>query len=198
MNTQPTLFDFPKEELAVEIRRMTFGKYKDYPVIQVIAEHIGYIMWCFENIPHFRLNHVEQTFYDWIAIAIVKQKAPMTFPIEPMLKHVRDREALKKRETPYIFDSYFNPYISETVWIAPYLIKAGVVYSNGMLTENESCSSFADVDSTGSCAGLAMLSKYMDREKAVGVGHRDEMTDYDMEEAEKVIGDASSMSAFLY
>ena len=43
-----------------EVRKMTFGKYKGQPILKVIAEHIGYIMWCFENINWFELTEDEQ------------------------------------------------------------------------------------------------------------------------------------------
>ena len=92
-----------------EIRLMTFGKYKGEPILKVIAQHIGYIMWCFENLSWFKLNEVEQKFYDWQAIAIKKYDMPMTFPVDLMYKHIQDKDALYRLETPYVFmgaDSY--------------------------------------------------------------------------------------------
>ena len=53
-----------------DIRIMRFGKYKGQPVLLIIAAHIGYIMWCFENIKWFSLNEDEQKFYDWQAMLL--------------------------------------------------------------------------------------------------------------------------------
>lgn len=33
-----------------EERKLTFGKYKGQEIKYIILTHIGYIMWCFENI----------------------------------------------------------------------------------------------------------------------------------------------------
>ena len=108
-----------------DIRYMTFGKYKGMPILQVIASHIGYIMWCFENISWFRLNESEQKFYDWQAIAIKKYKVPMIFPVELMYKYVKDTGSLETLTTPYIFHGA-DPFIPLDVDIAEELKAAGV------------------------------------------------------------------------
>lgn len=109
-----------------EIRKMTFGKYKGQPVLLIIAEHIGYIMWCFENLKWFKLNEDEQKFYDWQAIAIKKYGIPMIFPVETMYKHVKDKDALERLETPYQFIGD-QPYLPSETDIFPLLREAGAV-----------------------------------------------------------------------
>lgn len=111
---------------TTNIRYMTFGKYKGKPILQVIQQHIGYIMWCFENIEWFQLNDVEQKFYDWQAIAIKKYKIPMIFPVELMYKHIKDRESLSSLTTPYVFRGY-DPYFPYNNEISEALFDAGVL-----------------------------------------------------------------------
>lgn len=82
-------------------RILNFGKYKGKEVKAVILSHIGYIMWCFENIKQFRLTDEEQAIYDAVAIMIKKEGCQMTFPTELMYKHVKDREALEQLRTPF-------------------------------------------------------------------------------------------------
>lgn len=110
-----------------EVRKMTFGKYKGQPILKVIAEHIGYIMWCFENINWFELTEDEQKYYDWQAIAIKKYGCQMTFPVELMYKHVKGQDALKCLQTPIQFINDL-PFIPTDVEIAPLLIEAGVTH----------------------------------------------------------------------
>lgn len=112
--------------MNTQVRKMTFGKYKGQPILLIIAEHIGYIMWCFENISWFRLNENEQKFYDWQAIAIKKYHKRMIFPVETMYKHVKDKTALERLETPYKFIGD-QPYISPETDIFPLLREAGAV-----------------------------------------------------------------------
>lgn len=112
--------------MEIEIREMTFGKYKGKPVLLIIAEHIGYIMWCLENIDWFKLNEVEQKFYDWEAIAIKKYGKRMIFPEETMYKYVKDKDALKRLETPYQFIGD-QPYLPPTTDIFSVLRKVGAV-----------------------------------------------------------------------
>lgn len=118
--------------MGSNVRVMTFGKYKGKPIMQVIAAHIGYIMWCFENIPWFSLNEDEQKFYDYQAIAIKKYGEAMIFPVELMYKHVKDQKALADLRTPYLIIRG-NNYISSDVDIADLLRESGV-----MLTKNSS------------------------------------------------------------
>lgn len=82
-------------------RTLTFGKYKGQEVKYIILTHIGYIMWCLENIHWFKLSSEEQSLYDAIAIMIKKEGIEMTFPVEIMYNHVENKEALDKLETPF-------------------------------------------------------------------------------------------------
>lgn len=108
-----------------KVRQMTFGKYKGKPILWVIAAHIGYIMWCFENIKWFALNDDEQKFYDWQAIAIKKYGKQMTFPVEKMYEYVKDVASLECLKTPYRFIGD-NPYLPETE-LSHLLCEAGVI-----------------------------------------------------------------------
>ena len=76
-------------ERMTKDRQMTFGKYKGEDIKYIILTHIGYIMWCFENIEWFKLTDEEQDLYDAIAIMIKKERLPMTFPVEMMYKHMK-------------------------------------------------------------------------------------------------------------
>ena len=87
-----------------EERKLTFGKYKGQEIKYIILTHIGYIMWCFENINWFKLTDQEQALYDAIAIMIKKERLPMTFPVEMMYKHIKDRESYEKLNTPFTFN----------------------------------------------------------------------------------------------
>lgn len=82
-------------------RVFSFGKYKWQEVKVIILSHIGYIVWCFENIKGFRLSDEEQSIYDAVAIMIRKEGCQMTFPTEPMYKYVRDKKALELLKTPF-------------------------------------------------------------------------------------------------
>lgn len=87
-------------------RKLTFGKYKGQEIKYIILTHIGYIMWCFENIDWFKLTDEEQALYDAVAIMIKKEGLQMTFPVEIMYKHIKNREAFERLETPFIFNEY--------------------------------------------------------------------------------------------
>lgn len=90
-----------------EERTLTFGKYKGQEIKYIILTHIGYIMWCFENLSWFKLTEEEQALYDAVAIMIKKENLQMTFPVELMYKHIKNREAFERLETPFIA---FNKY----------------------------------------------------------------------------------------
>lgn len=83
-------------------RILSFGKYKGQEIKYVILTHIGYIMWCLENLKWFKLINEEQVLYDSIATMIKKYNLSTTFPVELMYKHVRDVKALETLETPFI------------------------------------------------------------------------------------------------
>lgn len=87
-----------------EERKLTFGKYKGQEIKYIILTHIGYIMWCFENIDWFKLTDEEQALYDALAIMIKKERLQMTFPVEMMYKHIKDRDAFEKLKTPFTFN----------------------------------------------------------------------------------------------
>ncbi|WP_195545858.1 exodeoxyribonuclease X C-terminal domain-containing protein [Bacteroides finegoldii] len=93
-----------------EERKLTFGKYKGQDIKYIILTHIGYIMWCFDNIDWFKLTDEEQALYDAIAIMIKKERLPMTFPVEMMYKHIKDREAFERLKTPFIFNGEYTAY----------------------------------------------------------------------------------------
>lgn len=97
-----------------EERKLTFGKYKGHDIKYIILTHIGYIMWCFENIDWFKLTDEEQALYDAIAIMIKKERLLMTFPVEMMYKHIKDRESYEKLKTPFTFSyGYISLEMSE-------------------------------------------------------------------------------------
>lgn len=81
-------------------RIFAFGKYKGQEVKVIILSHIGYIMWCLENIKQFRLTDEEQAIYDAVAIMIRKENCQMTFPTEAMYRHVKDKKSLELLRTP--------------------------------------------------------------------------------------------------
>lgn len=90
-------------------RVLTFGKYKGQDMKYIILAHIGYIMWCLENLKWFRLNEEEQALYDAVAILIKKDqdRLEIPFPTEIMYKHVKDREALRCLMTPFFHEGDF-------------------------------------------------------------------------------------------
>lgn len=90
-------------------RKILFGKYKGQTIKMILLTHIGYIMWCLENIKSFRLNNEEQAIYDAIAIMIKKYDIPTTFPVNLLYKHIKDLESFNKLNTPFVFS---NGYIA--------------------------------------------------------------------------------------
>lgn len=88
-------------------RTLTFGKYKGQEIKYIILTDIGYIVWCFENIRRFKLTDEEQAIYDAVAIMIKKSDWQMTFPMWLMYKHIKNRDAFEKLETPFI-DNFAN------------------------------------------------------------------------------------------
>ena len=81
-------------------RTINFGKYKGTPIKQLILEHIGYIYWCLDNLKWFKLNIEEQALYDALAIANIKYKIDLVFPVHDLSKYVSDKESLKRGITP--------------------------------------------------------------------------------------------------
>lgn len=86
------------------LRKLTFGKYKGEYILYIISTHIGYIMWCLENLSWFKLTDIEQKYYDWCAIGIVKYSLPMTFPIDLMCRHIKDTDSYKTLSTPLVWN----------------------------------------------------------------------------------------------
>jgi len=85
-----------------EDRVFQFGKYKGQPIKKVILEHIGYVIWCLDNVDGFKLTDEEQAVYDALAIANVKYFVKMAFPDERMLAHVKNKDAFDRGETPFV------------------------------------------------------------------------------------------------
>lgn len=89
----------------MEDRNLTFGKYKGSPIKKIILTHIGYIMWCLDNLNWFKLNDDEQDLYDAIAIAVVKYNIDTVFPTEKLIPHIKNKENFEKKETPFRIES---------------------------------------------------------------------------------------------
>lgn len=85
-----------------EMRKITFGKYKGQYIIELIPEHIGYIMWCLNNLKTFRLTDEEQILYDAVAISLLRIKKPMQFPIENLKPFIKDKDSLEKLNSPFV------------------------------------------------------------------------------------------------
>jgi len=83
-------------------RTINFGKYKGATINWLIITHIGYVMWCLNNVKHFVLNDKEQELFDYMAIAILKYKPSMLFPIKDLQQHIKNTEALENLDTPFI------------------------------------------------------------------------------------------------
>ena len=82
-------------------RIIDFGKYKGTPVKQLILEHIGYIYWCLSNLKGFKLNNDEQVLYDALAIANIKYKINLVFPVDCLSEYISNKKALEKGITPF-------------------------------------------------------------------------------------------------
>lgn len=96
-------------------RTINFGKYKGTPIKQLILEHIGYIYWCMSNLEWFKLNNEEQALYDALAIANIKYKIDLVFPVDYLSEHISDKESLKKGITPFLIskDGIISYYVSD-------------------------------------------------------------------------------------
>ena len=91
-------------------RKITFGKYKGQKIGDLILTHIGYIMWCLDNVSWFSLDEEEQRIYDYVAIAVMKSRCEWTFLADKLARHIKDKEALKKGYTPFSVDE--NGFVS--------------------------------------------------------------------------------------
>lgn len=85
-----------------ELRKISFGKYKGKTIFELIMTHIGYIMWCLNNINSFYLTEEEQMLYDAISIGIIRDNLPMIFPIEGLKDFIKDKESLEKLDSPVV------------------------------------------------------------------------------------------------
>lgn len=151
-----------------EERKLTFGKYKGQDIKYIILTHIGYIMWCFENINWFKLTDEEQALYDAIAIMIKKERLPMAFPVEMMYKHVKNREALDKLDTPFTFNGEYTSYkVSEKDNpICKSIEKYRICRT--IRTRTQECSSFCDL-SLGDLGGFShSMNKEIERARLNG------------------------------
>lgn len=106
MDRETSLYCFPEKA-----RKITFGKYKGRYIIELIATHIGYIMWCLNNIKFFHLTEEEQILYDIFAISIIRDNLRMTFPIEDLKDHIKDKKSLEELNSP-IVNKGTNAYIN--------------------------------------------------------------------------------------
>lgn len=78
------------------IRKFTFGKYKGVDIIDVIINHIGYILWLLEN-TNFKLNELEQEMFDARAISIVNNQITYVYPKQNLYKYIKN----KNIESPF-------------------------------------------------------------------------------------------------
>ena len=112
-------------------RTITFGKYKGQYIVDLILTHIGYIMWCLDNIPWFSLDDEEQQIYDYVSIAALKSRCEWSFPVEGLSRHIKDRQALERRYTPFSISA--NGIVSCTGnFTSPLLEKHAVRGSSGL------------------------------------------------------------------
>ena len=86
-------------------RTINFGKYKGTPIKLLILEHIGYVYWCLSNLKLFKLNAEEQALYDALAIANIKYKINLVFPVNLLSEYISDKELFKRGVTPFIISS---------------------------------------------------------------------------------------------
>ena len=156
-----------------EERKLTFGKYKGQDIKYIILTHIGYIMWCFENIDWFKLADEEQALYDAIAIMIKKERLPMTFPVEIMYKHVKDREAFERLKTPFTFNGEYTAYkVSEKDNPVCKSIEKYRIHRTHKIRTQE-CSSFGDL-SLGDLYGFShSINKDIERGRLNGESDED-------------------------
>lgn len=107
-----------------EDRLLTFGKYKGETIKYILLTHIGYIMWCLENIDWFYLTDEEQSIYDAIAIMVKKYDIETTFPKDTLYKHVKNSKSMEELSTPFFMrydgmicchSKYFNNHIVKSV-----------------------------------------------------------------------------------
>lgn len=85
-----------------ELRKISFGKYKGKTIFELIMTHIGYVMWALNNVNSFYLTEEEQMLYDAIAIGIIRDNLPMTFPIEGLKDFIKDKTSLEKLNSPVV------------------------------------------------------------------------------------------------
>ena len=124
-------------------RKLTFGKYKGQDIKYIILTHIGYIMWCFENISWFKLTDEEQALYDAVAIMIKRDNLEMTFPTEIMYKYIKDREAFRDLKTPFICNGDFTSVRKRD--IDNPIVKSVKKYNVGAVIESRKCSTLSDL-----------------------------------------------------
>lgn len=112
----------------MEDRILNFGKYKGQKIKYILLTHIGYIMWCLENISWFRLTSEEQELYDAVALMVKKYDIETIFPKEPLYKHIKN----KNLKTPLFMngdciaiswdalDTPLGNYVKEYIHISSY------------------------------------------------------------------------------
>lgn len=70
-------------------RKLTFGKYKGQDIKYIILTHIGYIMWCFENISRFKLTDEEQII-DFVVNCSDDVKPYIIGQLETLTEYLKD------------------------------------------------------------------------------------------------------------
>lgn len=150
-------------------RILSFGKYKGQEIKYIILTHIGYIVWLFENISWFNLTDEEQAIYDAVAIMIKKSDWQMTFSTQLMYKHIKNREAFEKLETPFI-DNFAYIAFKESEKDNP-ICKSVEKY----ITSKTHRSNIAGGFSAGDFSGLIHSMN-----KDVEASHADDWTDEDI------------------
>jgi hypothetical protein len=90
-------------------RNFTFGKYKNQPIKKIILTHIGYILWCFDNLQWFSLTEDEQELYDMITWAIQDSDCDTVYPKEDLKKHVKGAQMV----SPFMISSNGEVYVRE-------------------------------------------------------------------------------------
>lgn len=90
-------------------RNFTFGKYKNQPIKKIILTHIGYILWCFDNLQWFSLTEDEQELYDMMTWAIQDSDCDTVYPKADLKKHVKGAQIV----SPFIVSTNGEVYARE-------------------------------------------------------------------------------------
>ena len=97
------------KEISITNRDFNFGKYKGKPIKQIILTHIGYILWCFDNLQWFSLTEDEQELYDMMTWAIQDSDCDTVYPKAGLKKHVKGAQIV----SPFIVSTNGEVYVRE-------------------------------------------------------------------------------------